>query len=707
LPCGEAAALVEKLARAMQHAHDHGIIHRDLKPANVLLTAEGEPKVADFGLAKDLESDQQLSQSGAVMGTPAYMAPEQAAGRVRAIAPCTDVWALGAILYECLTGQVPFRGTTVFETLELVLTSEPVPPRRRLPGLSRDLETICLRCLEKEPARRYQSAADLADDLGRFLRGEPVAARPVGMPGRTWRWCRRNPAVASLLGTVAAVLLLGAIVSGAFAVRAAEQARQKEEQRQDALRQKSEAERQRQEAEGQRRLANLESERAGKATAEKETQRQDAEAQKERAEKETERANAEKERARRRLFNSQLYRVEMVYASDPARGWDLLHDQESCPPDLRDFTWGLYNRWCQPERATLKGHTGAVSSVAFSPDGKTLASAGNGFDAHNRPIPGEIKLWDTVNGQERATLKGHKDFVTSVAFSPDGKTLASASQDGTIKLWDAVSGQEQATLKGHTGEVYAVAFSPDGKTLASGGWKQIKLWDAHSGQERATLKGHTERVSSLAFSPDAKTLASGSWDKTVKLWDVVSARERATLQGHTGWVESVAFSPDGKALASSGQGPFEGQGKPSHGEIKLWDAQTGQERTTLKGHVGAVVSVAFSPNGKTLASGGDDQMVKLWDLASGQERATLKGHTAWVHCVTFSPDGKTVASADWDRTVKLWDAVNGQERATLRGHTASLTAVVFSPDGKTLASASEDKTIKLWDAEFPRWWQRR
>src|SRR5579884_3139045 len=215
----DAAALVEQLARAVQHAHERGILHRDLKPANVLLTKEGEPKVTDFGLAKQLNADEGLSQTGHVLGTPSYMAPEQAAGRVRAAGPATDVYALGAVLYECLTGQPPLRGTTPLETMQQVLTREPVPPRRLNPAVPRDLETVCLRCLEKEAGKRYQSAADLADDLGRFLRGEPVAARPVGTLGRTWRWCRRNPAVVSLLGAVAAVLLLGATVATFFAVQ--------------------------------------------------------------------------------------------------------------------------------------------------------------------------------------------------------------------------------------------------------------------------------------------------------------------------------------------------------------------------------------------------------------------------------------------------------------------------------------------------------
>jgi hypothetical protein len=247
--------------------------------------------------------------------------------------------------------------------------------------------------------------------------------------------------------------------------------------------------------------------------------------------------------------------------------------------------------------------------------------------------------------QELRTLKGHTRPVSSVAFSPDGSRLASASGDQTIKVWDTASGQVLRTLKGHTGGVRSMAFSPDGSRLASGSDDPIKVWDAASGQELRTLKGHTDVVMSVAFSPDGNRLASASGDQTIKVWDAASGQELRTLKGHTDVVMSVAFSPDGSRLAAGSDDP-----------IKVWDAASGQELRTLKGHTGMVLSVAFSPDGSRLASASWDQMIKVWDTASGKELRTLKGHSGMVLSVAFSPDGSRLASGSYNQTIHVWDA---------------------------------------------------
>ena len=383
-----------------------------------------------------------------------------------------------------------------------------------------------------------------------------------------------------------------------------------------------------------------------------------------------------------------------------------------------DKTIKLWNLQGQ-ELATFKGHGDFVWGVSFSPDGKTIASAS---------ADKTIKLWN-LQGQELATFKGHRDVVNSVSFSPDGKIIASASADRTIKLWN-LQGQELAIFKGHRDGVLSVSFSPDGKTIASASAdKTIKLWNLQ-GKELATLKGHSDVVNSVSFSPEGKTITSASYDNTIKLWNL-QGKELATFKGHRQWIYGVSFSPDGKTIASASldrtirlwnlQGKelttlkghsdgvlnvsFSRDGKTlasgsglGDRTIRLWNVQ-GQELTTLKGHSHWVISVNFSPNGQTLASASNDSTIKLWNL-QGQQLATLKGHKYGngVWDVNFSPDGKIIASASADNTIKLWN-LQGQQLATLKGHRGAIRSVSFSPDGQTIASASFDKTIKLWNLE--------
>jgi WD40 repeat protein len=354
-----------------------------------------------------------------------------------------------------------------------------------------------------------------------------------------------------------------------------------------------------------------------------------------------------------------------------------------------DFTIKLWDVATGTEFRTLKGHSAPVTAVAFSPDGKILASASRDYT---------IQVWDVATGAVLHTLKVERsEFATqpgdwaiafSVAFSPDGKILASGNYDNTVKLWDIATGAVLRSLDGHSHMAHAVAFSPNGKTLASGSYDStIKLWDVATGAVLRTLKGHLAPVSSVAFSPDGETLASGSWDKSTKLWQVSTGTELHTLEGRTNRVNSVAFSRDGKTVASVNDGY----------NVELSDVATGTKLRTLRGHFQMVYAVAFSPDGKTLASGSYDLTIRLWDISTGVELRSLKGNSSQVNAIALSRDGKNLASAGWDSNVKLWDVSSGAELRTLKGHSDLLWSVAFSPNGKTLASGGD--TIKLWDVE--------
>ena len=666
------------VCRAVQHAHQKGLVHRDLKPSNVLVSfVDGRPvpKIIDFGIAKamqhDLTDKTVFTRFHQFMGTPAYMSPEQAGTDSADIDTRSDIYSLGVMLYELLTGRAPMDSHELAkadydEIRRQIREVEPLRPSNRIstlsaperttvarsrsadPGkLSRlvcgDLDWIVLKAMEKDRNRRYETANEFAKDLQRYLDNEPVTARKPSLGYVFQKFARRHKVVLATAACFALLLIVSAGIAAAQAIKnkslftTAEEARLKEmnaRQRETELRRIAETER---------------------------------------------------DRSERLLYDADLNLAKRAW--DDARvGRTLelleLHRPQPGQADLRNFEWFYLDRLCHRDLLTLKSHNDVVWSVAFSPDGTRLASAGG---AHVRPA--QVEVWDATTGQEQFALKGHTNGVYSIALSPDGKWLASAGEDRTVRVWDAETGRETLTLCGHTGRASCVTFSPDGKRLASASddWT-VRVWDTATGVQAVTLKGHTNGVLSVAFSPDGKRLASGANDAAVKLWDATSGQEILTMKGHTWGVTSVAFSPDGTRLASASWDTT----------VRVWDSTTGQQVLTLKGRE-AFNSVAFSPDGQWLATANDDQTVRLWNVSSGQERLTFRGHTAAVNSLAFSPDGKRLASAG-DQTVRVWDALSNQETPSLKGHTGGVWTVSFSPDGQWLATAGEDTTVRVWDA---------
>ncbi len=321
---------------------------------------------------------------------------------------------------------------------------------------------------------------------------------------------------------------------------------------------------------------------------------------------------------------------------------------------------------------------GSILAVAFSPEGKLLATGDSN---------GEIRLWQVADGQPLVTFRGHNSWVFSVDWSPDGETIASGSYDQTIKLWDVNTGQCFKTLWAKN-SVLSIAWSPDGQILASGSYDQtVKLWDTKSGSCLKTLPGHTNWIFSVTWSPNGQILASGSNDQTIRIWDLKEGKCIKILRGHSSWVRSLAFSSDGQTIAS---GSYDRT-------IKLWDVSRGQCLKTLVGHKNWVLSIVWSPDGQTLASGSYDQKIRIWDVNKGQCLKTLVGHSNWVRSLTWNPDGQTLASGSYDQTVRIWDVNKGKCLRTFLGYSNWVLSVAWSPDGQTLASGSQDRTVKLWD----------
>jgi WD40 repeat protein/tRNA A-37 threonylcarbamoyl transferase component Bud32 len=635
-----AAVLVGTLAGAVQSAHDLGIVHRDLKPANVLFDEAGRAKVTDFGLAKRAGGND-LTATQAVMGTPAYMAPEQARGDTKFVGPQCDVYSLGVILYECLTGTRPFDAPDALVLLRRVAEDEPERPAKRVPGLPRDVELICLKCLAKDPAERYPTAEALAGDLGRFTAGEPVSVRSAGAVERASKWARRKPTLAAayVLGVLAAAL--GGL--GGTAVwqwRAAESARGHAEAARDAEK---------------------------KARAEAEQQRE-----------KFERAN---------YGRTIEIALQELREDNYPRTVALL---ESTRPDLRGWEWRYVRRLCPREPLTLAA--AFVESVAFSPDGSRIVTR----DWHHTTT-----VWDATSGAEvlKSTGAG-ESAVTGAAFSPDGMRIVTAYGYGnTVKVWDVKSGTELLNLKRRRGgeRFSSAAFSRDGTRIVTtyGFDNTLTVWDAKTGAEVVTLQvppGFAfDPIARFraAFSPDSARIVTNVSEGAAILWDAKSGERMLTLKGHKA-TPSATFSRDGARIVTIAL---------HDNTAKVWDAKTGSELLTLNGHTRPLTAAIFSPDGARIVTASEDNTAKVWDAKTGAEAFTLTGHTARVAAVTFSPDASRIITVALGEA-KVWDATTGAEVLTMRMRNTWDTGVrklaALSPDGTRIVTAGTGATT-IWD----------
>jgi WD40 repeat protein/serine/threonine protein kinase len=645
-----------QVADALAYAHKSGFLHRDVKPSNILLDAAGTAWVTDFGLAKGVQEEEDLTQTGDIIGTIRYLPPERFNGRSDA---CGDVYSLGATLYELLTLRPVFEEVERSRLIERVLGTEPTLPRQIDRHFPRDLETIILKALEKDPSRRYATANQMGEDLRRFLEDEPVLARRVGAAERYLRWARRHPEIAILGGVLTAVLIGVTIASMLVAGRMA------------AL------------AKGNERAA--ESERGARLAAEA--------AQKQ--------ANQERQRSEQHLYVARIGQAESALRLfDPITARAIL---DQCRPepggkDRRGWEWFYLDQWCRPELKTISLPTTAEThSLAVSPDGSLLAVGCcypfAGASGEHPPAPAYVL--GLPDGKVRHALAGHEVYVYAVSFRPDGKRLATLGGEGTIRVWDTASGQlvramDLSTSSGGVPyhEWAGLHWSWDGRWLASAiGDGLVRVWDPETGQETARA-AHNAR--SVAWSPDGTRIASGGDGLEVRLWDTRNGRLDKPVLKQPGLVRRVSWSRDSRRLAAVS---FDPDKSPSAEGLSIWDTTSGA-RVFHAGQVKDLGWVAFSPDGSRLAAGGSEGNVRVFDAADPREFAILFAGCMKVAGLAFSPDGRRLYAGGWGMGgVRVYDPARDPRGRGIPAWLGQLAALTFDRDGLRVLGVAWDEGL--------------
>lgn len=741
LPCRIAAEMAGKLARAVHFAHQRGILHRDLKPNNILVDAQGSPFLTDFGLAKLIEKESTITRTLAVLGTPSYISPEQAAGNSKSITTAADVYGLGAVLYETLTGQPPFAGGTTVQTIRQVLEKEPRRPSLLNRAVDRDLETVCLKCLEKDPARRYASADALAGDLERWLHGEPISARPAGTFERLAKWTARHPTQAALAAVSILALVSIATISSILTVRI-NRARQLAENRGE---------------ESRKSLVRLNVAAGLRREEDKDVFAGllwHAEALR------LENGDAAREAVHRARIESafrQAPRLLQVWTHHgPVLVARFSLDGRRAATGGLDNMAHLFDAHSGEEIGPPLAHSSGVAGAVFSPDGKRLATwaqAGearvwNGHTGHAvaGPIPadgaalefapeggllvakgGSVFLIDAESGQplypplphrrqvNRAVLAPdgqhvlvmadelavrywefgdppklletlpHPVTVRNATFSHDGKSVVTVGNDCKVRLWDLRTGTLLATNAQHGSPVYQALFTRDDSRILTASWDgSARLWDTHSGQLVTPPMYHRGGVRSALFSPDEQRIITASWDNTARLWTASDGQQSGVILRHGGFVTTARFSPDGKSVLTTSM----------DGAARLWRVPTSPTPQIELPHEGTCSFASTSPDRKLIATASHDHTAKIWNAADGRLIFTLQ-HSRQVAQALFSPDGRFIASAADDGKAHLWNASNGRLVAEL-ACTGHVTHVAFTADSKRLLSASDRGSTQIW-----------
>ncbi len=662
------AKIVRDLALALEHAHGAGLVHRDVKPQNVMLEADDRVRLMDFGLVREASRAGELTRTGQVIGTLQYMAPEQAAGEIADQGPPTDVYGIGAVLYRGLVGRPPFdAGSGEAGLLKQVIFDDPKPPREVEPLIHIDLETIVLRCLAKEPERRYQTAAAVAAELDRFLEGAPIEARPIGRRERMGRWARRHKALAasSAIAVVATVtLIVGGTVGFVVSFQKIREALDRAELARD-----------------QAKAASADAEREASRA-----KREEADAERARARADAERARAEAaDAAKGRLLGRALAERAEILARDgrweeaaaaAARGL-ALHESRVGRTVLAEAFYEM-----RPPVWSAAGQR--ADHIAWSPAGDRLALAERS---------GVVSIWDLPTMREVIRLRGHVGVVTALAWHATGDLLASGGADGSVRLWGAAEGTERARHQRHRAPVDALAWSPDGSELASGD------------RDGAILR----------WSPtDGATSPAASLDAPVEAleWKAADAAPRATesrpatsppepLAERFPSPRSIAWSSDGRLVGVTGD----------DGALEIADADGATVATLSTGHrlteraraqwsesYGAA-DASWSPNGRQLATVGEDALVRIWSSDDGRPLGAWPTDGVALETVVFSPDGERLATGADDGMVRILDAENGEMLQTLQAGTMLIYTIAWSADGTRLASAGSDGFVRLWDIE--------